>query len=200
MLNYIWVAMLIIGFTVGIINGKTELVTQAAIESSQKAIELCFELLGIMCLWTGLMKIAEKSGLIKTISKAVKPIMKVVFPDIPSTHPAAGSVVMNLVANFLGLGNAATPLGIKAMIELQKLNGKSNVATNAMSMFLVLNTSCIQLIPATTIAIRKAAGSSNPTEIIVTVWFASICATIGGIISVKIFTKIYGIKRAKTRC
>ncbi|MCG8401190.1 MAG: nucleoside recognition protein, partial [Firmicutes bacterium] len=162
MLNYIWFGLLAVGIVVGIINGRIEAVTQAAIDSAGKAVELGIGLLGVMCLWTGLMGIAEKSGLVKRISRFLRPVLEFLFPHIPKKHPAMGAVVMNLVANLLGLGNAATPLGLKAMNELQKLNPGKDTATNAMCMFLVLNTSAIQLIPATIIAVRSAAGSQNP--------------------------------------
>ncbi len=180
--------MLVFGIIVGIFNGRVDAVTKAIVDSSKNAIELSIGLLGIMCLWTGLMDVAEKTGIIRTISRVVRPVLKFLFPGIPKNHPALGAIVMNLVANFLGLGNAATPLGLKAMAELQKLNRDKDTATNEMSMFSVLNTSCIQLIPATIIAVRSAAGSKNPTEIIGTIWFASVCATIAGIISVKILS------------
>lgn len=190
MLNYIWFGMLVIGFAVGIMNGRIEAVTQAAINGAGKAIELSIGLLGIMCLWSGLMQIGEKSGLIQFVARLVRPALRFLFPGIPRKHPAIGSVVMNLVANFLGLGNAATPLGLKAMGELQKLNTRKDTATNAMCMFLVLNTSAIQLIPATVIAIRSDAGSANPAEVIATIWIASACAMTTGIISAKLFSKL----------
>lgn len=188
MLNYIWLAMIMIGFAVGMINGRLDAVTQAAIDSASTAVQLCIGLLGVMCLWTGLMNIAEKSGLVQGIARLVRPVMRFLFPGVPKNHPALGAVVMNLVANFFGLGNAATPLGIKAMGELQKLNPRKDTATREMTMFLVLNTAAIQLIPATVIAIRSAAGSANPGEIIGTIWVASICATIMGVAAVKILT------------
>lgn len=196
MLNYIWFGMLVFGIIVGILNGRVDAVTQAVVDSSKSAIELSIGLLGIMCLWTGLMGVAEKSGIIRMISRAVRPILKFLFPGIPKDHPASGAIVMNLVANFLGLGNAATPLGLKAMGELQKLNRNKDTATNEMSMFLVLNTACIQFIPATVIAVRAAAGSKNPTEIIGTIWVATICASIAGIITVKILSML---RREKVR-
>lgn len=190
MLDYIWLGMIIIGIAVGILNGRVELVTQAALESAKTAIELCIGLLGIMCLWTGLMGIAEKSGMVRRIARLVKPIMTFLFPGIPRNNPAVGSIVMNLVANFLGLGNAATPLGIKAMGELQKINPNRDTASNSMIMFLVLNTAAIQLIPATIIALRAASGSNNPGEIIVPIWIASICASAVGIIAVKLISSV----------
>ena len=195
MLNYIWFGMIVIGFVVGIMNGRIDEVTRAVIESSAKAIEMSIGLLGVMCLWTGLMGIAEKSGLVELITKIVRPILRFLFPQIPAKHPAMGAIVMNLAANFFGLGNAATPLGLKAMNELQKLNPKKDTATDAMSTFLVLNTSAIQLLPATVISIRAALGSTNPTEIVVTVWVATVCSAIVGIIAVKFFGAVY--KRGK---
>lgn len=192
MLNYIWAGMLLVGILFGILNGRTEEVANAAIQSSGKAVELCIGLLGIMCLWTGFMGIASKSGLIRFIARLARPAVRFLFPEIPNDHPASGAIVMNMAANFLGLGNAATPLGLKAMAELQKLNGEKDTATNAMCMFLVLNTAAIQLIPATVIAIRTDAGSANAAEIITAVWIASVCATIAGIIAVKILAVIWG--------
>ena len=191
MLNYIWFGMLVIGFIVGIMSGRIEAVTQAAINASGEAVKLSIGLLGVMCLWTGLMGIAQKSGLVQFISRLVKPVLRFLFPDIPAKHPAMGAIVMNLAANFLGLGNAATPLGLKAMGELQKINPDKNTATNAMCTFLVLNTSAIQLIPATIIALRSEAGSSRPAEIIGTIWVASACATIAGMTAVKFFSAFW---------
>lgn len=195
MLNYIWIGMLAIGFIVGILTGRMDLVTKAAIESSQTAVTICIGLIGVMCLWTGLMKIAEKGGMIKTISRFVQPVMRYLFPEIPKDDPAMGAIVMNLVANFLGLGNAATPLGIKAMGELQRLNRGRESASNSMCMFLVLNTAAIQLVPASIIALRTSAGSLKPTEIIVCIWIASICSTIAGIIATKIMGGLFRKKR-----
>ncbi|HEY5585911.1 MAG TPA: nucleoside recognition domain-containing protein [Ruminiclostridium sp.] len=191
MLNYIWVGLLLIGFIVGIINGRIDEVTKAAMDSAQSAVMVCIGLLGVMCLWTGLMKIAEKSGLITSIGRLVRPILVYLFPDIPKDHPALGAIVMNLVANFLGLGNAATPLGIKAMIELQSLNKDKKTASDSMCMFLVLNTAAIQLIPANIIALRTSEGSRKPAEIIVCIWIASICATIMGVIAAKLLAKVW---------
>ncbi|MFZ5985592.1 MAG: nucleoside recognition domain-containing protein [Bacillota bacterium] len=199
MLNYIWFGMLVVGFAVGIMNGRVNEVTQAVVDSSKNAIELSIGLLGIMCLWTGLMGIAEKSGIIRGIARIVRPVMRFLFPGIPKGHPASGAIVMNLVANFLGLGNAATPLGLKAMGELQKLNPSKDTSTNEMSMFLVLNTACIQFISATIIAVRAAAGSKSPTEIIGTIWVATICATTAGVIAAKILSSFYANRMRRGR-
>lgn len=188
MLNYIWAGMILLGIVVGAMNGRMEEVTKAAIDSSKSAVELSISLLGIMCLWTGLMNVAEKCGMVQKISKIVRPILVYLFPGVPRGHPAMGAIVMNLAANFLGLGNAATPLGIKAMLELQKVNPHKETATDDMSMFLVLNTAAIQLIPTTVIALRAAEGSDNPAEIIGTIWIASACASIAGILAVKMLS------------
>ncbi|AEY64461.1 nucleoside recognition domain-containing protein [Clostridium sp. BNL1100] len=191
MLNYIWIGLLMIGFAFGIVNGRLDDVTKAAMDSAQTAITVCVGLLGVMCLWTGLMKIAEKSGLIRIIGRAVRPVLRFLFPEIPKDHPALGAIVMNLVANFLGLGNAATPLGLKAMKELQSINKDKKTATNAMCMFLVLNTAAIQLVPANIIALRTSEGSKKPAEIIICIWIASVCATIMGIIAAKMLSAVW---------
>ncbi len=191
MLNYIWIGLLMIGFAFGIVNGRLDDVTKAAMDSAQTAVTVCIGLLGVMCLWTGLMKIAEKSGLIRIIGRAVRPVLVFLFPEIPKDHPALGAIVMNLVANFLGLGNAATPLGLKAMKELQSINKDKKTATNAMCMFLVLNTAAIQLVPANIIALRTSEGSKKPAEIIICIWIASVCATIMGIIAVKMLSAVW---------
>lgn len=190
MLNYIWSGMLVIGFIIGMINGRISEVTKAVIDSAGKAIELSIALLGIMCLWTGLMAVAKDSGVIDFLCKLFRPLLKILFPGVPKNHSAIGAIVMNLSANFLGLGNAATPLGIKAMQELQKLNPQKDRATDAMCMFLVLNTAAIQLIPATMIAIRTNAGSANPAEIITAIWVASVCATITGVFFTRLFSAL----------
>ncbi len=191
MLNYIWMGLLLIGFAVGIANGRINEVTKAAMDSAQSAVTVCIGLLGVMCLWTGLMKVAEKSGLVTGISRLVRPVMTFLFPGIPKDHPALGAIVMNLVANFLGLGNAATPLGIKAMNQLQTLNKDKKTATDSMCMFLVMNTAAIQLVPASIIALRTSAGSKKPAEIIVCIWIASVCATVMGIIAAKLLSKVW---------
>lgn len=190
-MNYIWPGLLAAGFITGILNGRIEEVTQAAFTSAGRAVELALGLLGIMCLWSGLMKILEKGGLIRVIAKIAGPVLRPLFPRLRGRDSAMGAIVMNLAANFMGLGNAATPLGVKAMEELQKINAGRDTASDAMCMFLVLNTSAIQLIPATVIAIRSDAGSAAPSEITVCIWAASLCATIAGIVSVKVLSRLW---------
>lgn len=189
MLNYIWFGMIAIGIAVAFLNGRLDAVTKAVIDSSKSAIEISIELLGVMCMWLGLMRIAEKAGIVERIAMCMKPLTKIIFSKVPSNHPAMGAMIMNIVANLMGLGNAATPLGLKAMGELQKLNKNKETATDSMCMFLVVNTCSVQLIPATLIAIRSATGSSNPTEIIAPVWISSFFAATTGIILAKLMEK-----------
>ena len=160
------------------------------------AVELAIGLIGIMALWLGVMKIAEQSGLIGRIAGFIKPVTSKLFPDVPHDHPAMGAMIMNISANMLGLANAATPLGLKAMEELNKLNKKLGTATDAMCTFLVINTSNVQLIPATVIAIRAAAGSLNPAEIIGPVIVATAISTVVGVITVKLMGKMGVFKRS----
>ena len=187
MLNYIWFGMMAIAVAAGIYNGKIDAVTDAAIDSARVSVEIAIGLIGIMALWLGIMKIAEKSGLIRIIAKLLRPITIKLFPDVPPDHPAIGSIVLNMSANILGLGNAATPLGLKAMEELQELNEHKETASNAMVMFLAINTSSVQLIlPATVVALMGAAAS----DIFLTTILATLCSTIAAIAAVKLLERM----------
>ncbi|MGI5880703.1 MAG: nucleoside recognition domain-containing protein [Syntrophomonadaceae bacterium] len=166
MLNVIWLLLLAMGIIVAALNGNIEIVTSAALDAAQGAVAVCFDLIGVMALWLGIMKIAEKGGLIRVIAWVMRPLMVRLFPTVPPRHPAMGAIILNLSANMLGLGNAATPFGMKAMQELQQLNPDPEQASTAMCTFLALNTSCITLIPATIIGVRLSFGSANPTEIV----------------------------------
>ncbi|MCB9260427.1 MAG: spore maturation protein [Ignavibacteriales bacterium] len=168
---------------------KMKDVTNSALEYAGIAVEIALGLIGIMALWLGVMKVAEDAGLIQIIAKAVKPITKFLFPEVPQDHPAMGAMIMNMAANMLGLGNAATPFGLKAMEELDKLNPNKGVATNSMCTFLAVNTAGLTLIPATAIAIRAASGSSDPAIIIGTSIFGALCATTVGITAAKIMER-----------
>ncbi|MFZ1290229.1 MAG: nucleoside recognition domain-containing protein [Melioribacteraceae bacterium] len=168
---------------------KMKEVTNSALDYAGIAVDIALGLIGIMTLWLGVMKVAEEAGLIKIIANAMKPITKFLFPSVPQDHPAMGAMIMNMAANMLGLGNAATPFGLKAMEELDKLNPEKGVATNAMCTFLAVNTAGLTLIPATAIAVRAASGSSDPAIIIGTSVFGASCATIAGITSAKILEK-----------
>jgi len=187
MLNYIWFGMMLIAVVVGAITGNIDAVTGAAISMAKTAVEIAIGLIGIMALWLGTMKIAEESGLIRIIARALRPITIRLFPNVPEDHPAIGSIVLNMAANILGLGNAATPLGLKAMEELQELNPNKDTATNAMCTFLAINTSSVQLIlPATVVALMGAASN----QIFITTIVATGLSTIAAIIAVKTLEKM----------
>lgn len=168
---------------------KIRSITDSLIDYSGIAVKIAIGLIGIMALWLGIMKIAEEAGIVKIISKIVRPVTRFLFPDVPYDHPAIGAIVMNMSANMLGLGNAATPFGLKAMEELNKLNKVKDTATNAMCTFLAVNTAGLTLIPATAIAVRASTGSTNPTIIIGTSIFGAFCATLVGVFSAKFFEK-----------
>lgn len=175
---------------------KLKQVTNSLLGYASTAVEIALGLIGIMALWLGVMKVAESAGLISIIAKALRPVTKILFRDVPPDHPAVGAMIMNISANMLGLSNAATPFGLKAMEELDKLNPNKGTATNAMCTFLAINTAGITLIPASAIAIRAAAGSSEPAIIIGTSIFGATCATIAGLTAVKIFEK-FPIKKGE---
>jgi len=177
---------------------KMREVTNATLSYASTAVNIALGLIGIMALWLGIMKIAEEAGIITVIAKVVRPITKFLFPSVPHDHPAIGSIIMNLSANMLGLGNAATPFGLKAMEQLDELNENKGTATNAMCMFLAVNTAGLTLIPATAIAVRAAAGSSDPTIIIGTSFFGALCATTVGITAAKIF-EAFSVRNLKFR-
>lgn len=196
MLNIIWVVLLVGGIIIGAFTGNMQNVTDSIMSYADTGVELALGLIGMMSLWLGIMKIAEKSGLVVLIGKALRPIMKFLFPEVPENHPAMGSMVMNISANILGLGNAATPLGIKAMKQLQELNEDKETASNSMCMFLAINTSSVTLIASSVIAYRLASGSKNPTEIIGPTIIATLLSTIAAIIAAKTFEKIAKKKKS----
>lgn len=173
MVNAIWLVMLVIGIVVAAINGRIDVVTESAMKAAELGVETAFGLIGVMSLWLGLMRLAEEAGFIRGLARIFSPVIRRLFPTLRPDSPALGAIIMNLSANILGLGNAATPFGLKAMQELQKENPNPDEASTAMITFLALNTSCITLIPATIIAVRLRAGSANPTEIIGTTIFAT---------------------------
>jgi spore maturation protein A len=177
-LNIIWLALIVISIVVAAINGRMELINQAAFDGAKTGVTVCFGLLSILAFWMGLMRIAEKSGLLELLARALSPLIQLLFPDVPKGHPAIGYILSNMSANLLGLGNAATPMGLKAMEELQKLNGDKQVASPAMCTLLAINTASITIIPTTMIAIRMQYGSVNPVEIVGTTLLSSFAATI----------------------
>ncbi|HUP43873.1 MAG TPA: nucleoside recognition domain-containing protein [Thermoanaerobaculia bacterium] len=191
MLNYIWFGLMAIALVVAAFNGTADGVTKGAVDSAKTAVEISIGLVGIMALWLGIMRIAEASGLVTLLGRAVRPVMRRLFPEVPPDHPAMGAIIMSIAANMLGLNNAATPLGIKAMESLQEVNPDKESASNAQVTFMALITSGVQLIPATMIGILVAAGSNDPTAIIATTLIATTVGTIVTVIAAKILQRFY---------
>lgn len=189
MLNWIWLSMMCLSVIVGIIEGRIDNVVLAVTNSAKLGFEIALGLSGIMALWLGIMEIVLQSGLIRYFAKSLAFIMKYLFPEIPPEDPAMGEMVMNIAANMLGLGNAATPFGLQAMKALDELNQKKQVASDAMCTFLAINTSSVQLIPTTAIAFLAANGASHPSQIIVTSLLATTISTLVAIIAVKTLAK-----------
>jgi spore maturation protein A len=191
MLNYIWFGLMAIALVVAAINGTADAVTKGAVESASAAVQIAIGLVGIMTLWLGMMRVAEAAGLVSLVGRALSPVLRWLFPEVPPGHPAAGSIVLAVAANVLGLNNAATPLGIKAMEELQTLNPDKETATNAMVTLMAVTTSGVQLIPATMIGVLLAAGSSNPTAIIAPTIVATFIGTVAAVIAAKLLQRFY---------
>ncbi len=189
MINQIWFYMIIIGLFFSFFNGNLNAINDVVLINTEEAVVFAIGLTGIMATWLGLMRIAEKSGLIKTVGKILNPILRLLFPGIPKDHPANSAIIMNVVANMFGAGNSATALGLKAMEGLQTLNNRKDTASNSMIMFLVINMSSVQLIPLTVLKVRADAGSANPTEIIGTTLIATTISTIVGVLSCKLFER-----------
>ncbi|MDQ3198198.1 MAG: nucleoside recognition protein [Verrucomicrobiota bacterium] len=190
MLNYIWLALVLLAVTIGGWTGHLKEVTDGAFDGAKTAVTIALGLIGIMALWLGVMRLAERAGLVQKLARWLRPVMRRLFPGVPNDHPAMGSMLMNMAANMLGLGNAATPLGLRAMRDLESLNPHPGRATNAMCTFLALNTSSVQLIPTTAIAILVAAGSTNPTAIVGTSLLATLCAATVAVTMVKLLEKL----------
>ena len=191
MINIIWFLILSLGIIVGIITGRVEIVSKAVVSSTTGAVELVMGLLGMMCLWCGIMKIAEKSGLTDNLAKLLKPVLKILFKEAGRNKKAMSSITMNLTANMMGLSNAATPFGISAMEEMQKINKEKSTASNDMSLFLVLNAACIQVLPTTVISIRAAYNSQNPAIIIIPAIIATGTAAALGILYCRILERYF---------
>ncbi|PEC54975.1 spore maturation protein [Bacillus cereus] len=181
MVNLVWVAMAVIGIVYAMINGTMEAINKAVFDGAKDAVTICIGLISVLVFWLGLMKIAEEAGLLKKLVTLFMPVVKRLFPEIPKDHPSMGFILSNMMANFFGLGNAATPLGIKAMEQLKELNGGKDSASRSMVTFLALNTSAITLIPTTVISIRMTYESANPTEIVGVTFIAQILSMIGAI-------------------
>lgn len=182
MVNIIWVCLTVIGIVFAMFNGTMSDVNEAVFNGAKEAVTLCIGLISILVFWLGMMRIAEDAGLLNKLSNLFKPVVSRLFPEIPNNHPAMGYILSNMMANLFGLGNAATPLGIKAMEEMKKLNGGKNEASRSMITFLAINTSSVTLIPTTVIAIRMNYNSASPTDIVGPTLIATIISAIGAII------------------
>lgn len=196
-MNYIFFFLLLISIVAGIINGKLGDVTTAMIESCDLAVKVAFSLIGIMAFWLGIMKIAEKAGFITFLSKLIYPAAKLLFKDLKDDSPAIGDITMSVSANALGLTNAATPIGLKVMEELQSDNPQKDTATDSMCMFLGMNTAGFQIIPTTVIAILAGLGCNNPTKIILPTLIVTTLAFLTAIITALILKKVYNLKEVK---
>lgn len=198
MLNIIWLCMVILSVICSIVTGRTGELSNSVGNGADKAIQLIISMAGVMCLWSGIMKIAERSGLTGLIAKLLSPVLGRLMPEYKNNSAAMNAVSANVTANILGLGNAATPLGIIAMKEMQKSNTLRSEPNDSMIMFVLINTASIQIIPATTAALRQAAGSAQPYSILPYVWIASGIALCVGMISAKIFSAVGKIKKQAT--
>lgn len=189
-MNYVWFLIILISIISAAYTGKIDAVVNSIMSGAQKSIEITLYLAGIMAFWLGIMKIAEKSGLVEKISQLITPVAKKLFPDVPKNNPAIGDIAMNFTANAFGLSNAATPIGIKAMEELQDINKDKESASNSMCTLLAMNTAGWQIVPTTVIAVLAACGSKNPTEIVFPTLIVTTIAFISAIIGVKVLERI----------
>ncbi|MFW6238640.1 MAG: nucleoside recognition domain-containing protein [Halanaerobiales bacterium] len=191
MLNLLWLFLICCGIIFSLLTGNLNSLNQAIFQGTEESVQICLKLLGPMAFWLGIIKIAKESGLIKKITRGFSPIINRLFPDIPPDSEAAGAILLNLSANFFGLGNSSTPMGIKAMQELQLYNQKKKTASPAMCTLLALNTSSITVIPATVISLRAAAGSHEPAVITASTIVATCCSTTAALIADRFFRKFY---------
>ena len=182
MVSYIWFFLIIIGILFSLFTGRLDIINDSILTNGKEALDLMLSILPIIVLWTGIMKIAEESGLLQKFAKLMQPILSRLFPSVPKNHPSLGYIASNIAANMMGLGSAATPFGLKAMSELQKINTKKDTASVAMITFLVLNTAGVTIVPTTVLALRIAHGSANPSEIILPGVIATFCSSIGGLL------------------
>lgn len=189
MLNIIWMLMIVAGVAAAFAGGRPEVITAAAFESAADGVRLVFEMTGVIMLWMGVLKLAEKSGLVNALGRLLRPVIGRLFPDLPKDSPALGSIIMNVSANLLGLGNAATPFGLKAMNDLQKLNPDKKTASDEMITFLILNTSAITLIPTMVIGMRAETGSAAPEEIILPALLSGLCGLAAGLLCHKLLKR-----------
>lgn len=199
MLNYIWGIMIVIGIVVGVFQGNIAEVSNATLDSSKEAVSLCITMLGITAMWTGLMQIAKKSGLLDSLTKLLRPVIRFLYPDVPKDHIVNEYLASNMVANILGLGWAATPTGLMAMKEFKKLNNNSDIASCDMCTLLIVNISSLQLVSVNIIAYRSQYGSANPTEILGAGIVATLFSTIIGVIFSRVARKLSKRKDSKKK-
>ncbi len=190
MINYIWAFLIVVGTVVGIATGHTQAVGDAAVEGAKEAGLLCISLIGAYALWLGVLNVAKEAGLIEALARRMRGVIRWLFPDVPPKSEACGYITLNIVANMLGMGNAATPFGLKAMKELQELNGNKDVASDAMCMLLIINAASVQLLPMTVIALRSAAGSIAPAEIVLTSFITTATTTALAVIVGKVWQRL----------
>lgn len=189
MLNTIWGLMLIFAVIFGALSGRMADVTHAAISGAGEGVSLLISMLGLVCFWSGLMEIAERSGVVRSISRLFRPVLKWIFPRLSAHEPAMQAIVMNLSANLLGMGNAATPLGLRAMRLLDVKNGGKKRASNEMCMFVLINTASLQILPTTLLLFRQEAGSQNPAAVLPPIWLVSVCALLVAILCARLLEK-----------
>ena len=182
MVSYIWFFLIVIGILFSMFTGRLDIINDSILTNGKEALDLMLSILPIIVLWTGIMKIAEEAGLLQKFARLMQPILSRLFPNVPKDNPALGYIASNIAANMMGLGSAATPFGLKAMSELQKINTKKDTASVAMITFLVLNTAGVTIVPTTVLALRIAHGSANPSEIILPGVIATFCSSIGGLL------------------
>lgn len=191
MVNYIWFFMIASGVITAALTGRIDTITDAIVKGAEQTITIAIGLAGLIAFWSGMMQIAEESGLMKLLAKAMRPVGRRLYPDVPPEHPAMGALLLAMAANVLGLGNACTPLGIKSMEELQKLNRKKDTLSDSMCSFVLLTSSSLTIIPGTIIALRAAQGSSAPAEVVGPIIFATMCSTASALILDRILRRFY---------
>ena len=189
-MSAIWVFLVAVSVAVAAATGRMAALTSAVAESAGRAVTLALGLMGVMTLWLGLMKVAEEAGLVALLGRAARPVLRRLFPEVPAEHPAMGAMVMNIAANMLGLGNAATPFGLKAMAALEEMNPHKGTATDAQALFCAINTASVQVIPASVIALRAAAGASQPGDVIGPTLLATSCAVVAAVAAAKVLGRV----------
>ncbi len=193
-MTIVWVALLVVSVVTAAFTGRVGALTAAVAASAQAAVTLAIGLVGVMTLWLGLVKVAEEAGMVRLLARAARPVLRRLFPEVPEDHPALGAIVMNVSANLLGLGNAATPFGLTAMQRLEELNPRPGVASDAQALLCSLNTASLQLVPATVIGLRAAAGARNPADVLGPTVLASLCAVTVAVVAAKLLARLRPVR------